>query len=149
MFWFCFNNLVLRLSATLWRDVPFSAIYWLVVEEVKKKQRDRAATQVVNKTNQFVTSLTAASAGGLTAAMVTHPFDVIKTKRQVFEFANVPVRGTWDIARMIVQTDGWRGLAVGLAPRLAKVIPGASIMLTTYDVGKLFFEEKHFLDGRS
>jgi len=128
------------LSPTLLRDVPFSAIYWVTVESTRKR---------LNRPDAPVsTSALAGALGGLIAATLTHPFDVVKTRRQVFEFATPDSRPqpsetrTLRILQSIVRRDGVAGLFVGVVPRVSKIIPATAIMLSTYEFGKRFFRDK-------
>jgi solute carrier family 25, member 39/40 len=84
--------------------------------------------------NSFVCGCTS----GIIAAMLTHPFDVVKTIDQVGNSQPVSVSTA---IRQIVNEHGWRGLYVGLAPRLAKVAPACGIMISCYEVGKMMFQD--------
>ncbi|KAF2470431.1 mitochondrial carrier protein-like protein [Lindgomyces ingoldianus] len=97
------------LTLTLWRDVPFSAIYWWGYEsarntitdmrgrseakhdglefhigrgEDKIRRRSRSRSRE-NHTATLVDSFIAGAASGAVAALVTTPFDVGKTRQQV------------------------------------------------------------------
>jgi solute carrier family 25 protein 39/40 len=111
------------LTLTLWRDVPFSAIYWWGYEatrnvlidargrsEAKKEgfefrvgrgddkiQRRSRSRGRENPTDTLVDSFIAGAASGGIAAFVTTPFDVGKTRQQV-------VRHMGDAAKDAVQT---------------------------------------------
>lgn len=145
--WFLWRGL----SPTLWRDVPFSAIYWNIVEKVKTSPIVLKGFGVNNNTSvttqpPISVSFVAACTGGGIAALFTHPFDVVKTRRQVFEFAQDHIAtseetSTIGIIRRIINKDGWKGLFIGLGPRVGKIIPSAAIMLTTYDWGKKWLGE--------
>ena len=83
------------LTLTMWRDVPFSGIYWWGYEAVRngltelrdppleggagrgRSPRDHAHA------NTFVDSFVAGAASGAVASIVTTPFDVGKTRQQV------------------------------------------------------------------
>lgn len=97
------------LTLTLWRDVPFSAIYWWGYEATRNQltdQRGRAAARndgsefrvgrgeerirrrsrsrsQENHRETLVDSFIAGAASGAVAAFVTTPFDVGKTRQQV------------------------------------------------------------------
>ncbi|CAA9962031.1 hypothetical protein CFE70_005430 [Pyrenophora teres f. teres 0-1] len=97
------------LTLTLWRDVPFSAIYWWGYEETrnvltdqrgrrearndgfefrmgrgeeKVRRRSRSRSQE-NHRDTLVDSFIAGATSGAVAAFVTTPFDVGKTRQQV------------------------------------------------------------------
>jgi solute carrier family 25 protein 39/40 len=83
------------LAPTLWRDVPFSAIYWLFLEKFRNelsvtkslgtwggryyKDQGIQTPPTVEVMHSFVSG---AGAGGI-AAFFTTPFDVVKTRRQM------------------------------------------------------------------
>jgi len=71
-------------APTLWRDVPFSGIYWLGYERLKAALTT-AAGLPPQPTFQdtFWVSFLSGTASGATAALLTTPFDVVKTRRQV------------------------------------------------------------------
>jgi solute carrier family 25 protein 39/40 len=76
------------LLPTLWRDVPFSAIYWVGVETLKKElfQRKTHGKQYDEPSSLFVTVYQSFASGvlsGTIAAACTTPFDVLKTRSQV------------------------------------------------------------------
>uniref|UniRef100_A0A8B9MJZ8 Solute carrier family 25 member 40 n=1 Tax=Accipiter nisus TaxID=211598 RepID=A0A8B9MJZ8_9AVES len=84
-------------SSTVLRDVPFSAIYWHNYERFKKMMCKEVGI----------------------AAVITLPFDVVKTHRQ---------------------TELWESETLkSIIPRLFKVAPACAIMISTYEYGKSFF----------
>ncbi|ORY96819.1 mitochondrial carrier domain-containing protein [Syncephalastrum racemosum] len=129
------------LPPTLWRDVPFSAIYWMGYEQTKQ-----ALAQSSLLASELHTSFLAGALSGMFAAAVTTPFDVAKTRRQVDAGRDVPTlrdsRVPY-ILKQIYQQDGARGLFRGLYPRIAKVAPSCAIMISSYELGKKFFSQQH------
>lgn len=121
------------LSATLYRDVPFSAIYWTLLESFKVYHREKySSTQA--------TFLSGAYAGAI-AATCTHPFDVLKTKLQVARYSrNTPVHSI--SIRSILEKEGVSTLFVGLTPRVLKIAPACAIMIASYEYGKEAFAAK-------
>ena len=62
---------------------------------------------------------------GLLSALVTHPFDVVKTRQQL----GIGVGGIQDIYRR----EGFRALWSGLSMRLSTVIPSGAIVVSVYE----------------
>lgn len=118
------------LSATLWRDVPFSGMYWVGYEYMKAGfgRRGYEGAPVA-----FVSGATS----GICAALITSPFDTLKTRRQTMIYEGTKSgTGTYQIVRDIVRNEGGRALFAGLTPRLAKIAPACGIMIACYEVSK-------------
>ncbi|CAL1675953.1 unnamed protein product [Lasius platythorax] len=133
------SGLWMGLSTTLLRDVPFSAIYWLNYESIKRIFHTSQQT--------FTFNLAAGAVAGSIAAVFTIPFDVVKTHRQIEMgekeiYSDKPIRSsnTWSIIQRIYHQNGLRGLFTGLTPRLVKVAPACAIMIATFEHGKRFFQ---------
>lgn len=127
------------LVLTLWRDVPFSGIYWMSVEMMKRRLSQTSYFRKHPEHN-LVQSFIAGVTGGVTAAIFTAPFDVGKTRRQVgsqsSKFANMR---TLQILTTIARTEGFSALYVGAVPRILKVAPASALMITTYDTVKKLY----------
>lgn len=79
---------------TLMRDVPFSAIYWVCVENMRNFWRTRhrdLSTSAVSTTEQTIEALINGSVSGVIAAAFTTPLDVLKTRSQIETPAAVSV----------------------------------------------------------
>ncbi|NXO66111.1 S2540 protein, partial [Phainopepla nitens] len=130
-------------SSTVLRDVPFSAMYWYNYERFKKMM----CKEVGANEPTFFVSFTSGAASGSIAAVITQPFDVVKTHRQtqLWESENLQnnllrdSKSTWAVTRKIVARKGITGLFAGITPRLFKVSPACAIMISTYEYGKSFF----------
>ncbi|XP_069815596.1 mitochondrial glutathione transporter SLC25A40 [Dendropsophus ebraccatus] len=127
---------------TVLRDVPFSAMYWYNYELGRKWLCQR-----YNKSEAtFSICFTSGAVSGSFASVVTLPFDVVKTRRQI-EVGEQEVlpnmkkkpTSTWRIMRIIISESGFTGLFAGLSPRLIKVAPACAIMISSYEFGKSFF----------
>jgi solute carrier family 25 protein 39/40 len=120
------------LGPTLWRDVPFSGLYWASYEGMKRylERRGRSGPSVA-----FVCG---ASSGTL-AALVTSPFDVLKTRRQALVMT-MPDQKTrvLPLLQQIVRTEGVSALFAGLGPRIAKIAPACGIMIACFEVRSSF-----------
>merc|ERR1712226_174026 len=133
------------LGPTLLRDIPFSALYWFGYEFVKSRQLQNHNTTELSFTQSFA----AGAISGTTASVITLPFDVVKTHRQI-EMGEAEllkgkqVSSTWQIMVRIVQHDGFRGLFAGIVPRVIKVAPACAIMISSYEYGKRFFQLRNF-----
>lgn len=139
------------LTPTLLRDVPFSAIYWGCYEYIKPKLSITFSDSSSPSTFQnFQTAFFSGAFAGTIAATITTPFDVIKTTKQVSKdlptssvSARVQKDGTLKLARNIVEAEGYKGLFKGLSPRIAKVAPACAIMISSYELGKIFFSHRN------
>lgn len=116
------------LSATLWRDVPFSGLYWANYEGLKSwfNRNGREGTPV---------AFASGAMSGIIAALVTSPFDVLKTRRQAL-IVSTPshTTATLPLLRRMVQTEGYSALYAGIGPRMAKIAPACGIMIACYEV---------------
>ena len=68
------------LIPTLWRDVPFSGVYWMCYEYYKASFSRRFDQS--SRWNVWLTSFLSGGASGTVATLATHPFDVLKTRKQ-------------------------------------------------------------------
>ncbi|NXD00350.1 S2539 protein, partial [Certhia familiaris] len=129
---------------TVLRDVPFSALYWFNYELV----RTWLSRQAWLDGATFMVSFASGAISGTVAAVLTLPFDVVKTQRQI-ELGDSevhPVRAskpssTWLLMQRIRAESGTRGLFAGFLPRVIKVAPACAIMISTYEFGKSFFQK--------
>ncbi|GAA5865558.1 hypothetical protein JCM3774_002050 [Rhodotorula dairenensis] len=148
------------LTPTLWRDVPFSGIYWAGYEAIKRsltggrgmgetstspggsgsatKRRQVMATES-SRASEFGIAFVSGAGSGMMAATLTNPFDVIKTRRQAAADAGASSSSvansnrTFVLLRAIVKQEGYAGLFAGLTPRLAKVGPACGLMIGCYE----------------
>ncbi|KAI0977007.1 mitochondrial carrier domain-containing protein [Xylaria arbuscula] len=169
-----YRSLWRGITLHLWRDVPFSGLYWLGYETIRNKltdmredrrgrsvsrdpsarSRERARSQSrENHTAVLVDSFTAGASSGAIASMVTMPFDVGKTRTQVYrdsaKTASSAAPEEGNMVRLlwhILKTEGSAGLWRGWIPRTLKVAPACAIMISSYEVGKRVFRsvnERH------
>ncbi|VVC25537.1 Mitochondrial carrier domain,Mitochondrial substrate/solute carrier [Cinara cedri] len=129
------------LGSTLLRDVPFSGIYWVTYERIK---------QATAKPTFMYNFIAGCIAGSLAAALTT-PFDVVKTFRQIEltekEIITEPPgkASKWTVKAVIdiYQRNGVSAIFSGLVPRMIKIAPACAIMVSTFEYGKQFFENKN------
>lgn len=168
-----YTSLWRGLTLTMWRDVPFSALYWWGYEDLRNRLRSvrndgwaditsAAQGRFQTRHNQgshmeiFVDSFVAGSTAGAAAAFVTTPFDVGKTRQQVYRHAGddapLTVQAAKEAAKAgklvpeelsmprflyhILKEEGPSGLFRGWIPRTLKVAPACAIMISSYEMGK-------------
>jgi solute carrier family 25 protein 39/40 len=146
------------LVPTLYRDVPFSMVYWSLLERLRPRLRrllslstsslDTSATTPSDTgvIGEFAASFIGGTVAGGLAAALTVPFDVAKTRRQVnlrqppsYSSASGNGGSVWQSLMMIARTEGWQGLTAGIIPRVVKVAPACAIMISSYELGKRLF----------
>jgi solute carrier family 25 protein 39/40 len=126
------------LGPTLWRDVPFSGLYWAGFENIKAHLNSQDS--ILPFLNPIAVSFISGATSGTISALLTQPFDVLKTRRQVF----TPSKGcapeaishrasTLPLALHVIRSEGWRALFAGVVPRCAKVAPACGLMITCYE----------------
>lgn len=129
------------LVPTLWRDVPFSAIYWASYEHFRRVY-SRWLPAPQNPADHFALSFAAGATAGSIAAALTTPFDVAKTRQQVGNDLLTPLpahEGRRSIVRHlrdIWRSEGVRGLTLGIGPRMCKSAPSCAIMIGCYEFTK-------------
>ncbi|CAO3640065.1 unnamed protein product [Cunninghamella echinulata] len=124
------------LIPTMLRDVPFSAIYWMMYEELKHKYVNEGKQ---SRFEQFQFSFFAGATSGTVAAVVTTPFDVVKTRRQVSSNKEPHILR---LMNNIMVNEGFSGFFKGVVPRVVKVSVASGIMISSYEVGKHFFANR-------
>ena len=126
---------------TIMRDVPFSAVYWYSFEAFRYPIRDMLLASPSlnsfamsssdgddgNKKIKSMSNFLAGAASGFFSAFITHPWDVLKTRKQIDPTLESSTFGG------IIRKEGIRGLMRGLLLRLGTVIPGGAIVVTVYE----------------
>jgi len=180
------RSLYRGLGPTLLRDVPFSALYFFFLETFRNgplfessrwwgtwgTEHHRERGTAIPPSAEVMRSFASGAAAGAIATIVTTPFDLVKTRRQLDAMAATEeggVRGaggdgqrqrrqassnralgcergtttTFGYMRQIVREEGFfAGLWRGNQIRMIKVAPGCAIMISCYEFGKRFLDEK-------
>ena len=103
-----YTSLWRGLTLTMWRDVPFSGIYWWGYEAMRHVLTDlrdppglrtrqgfrSSGGAVEDHTATFVDSFLAGAVSGGVASIITTPFDVGKTRQQVLEHSPNNINGS-------------------------------------------------------
>ncbi|KZO95004.1 mitochondrial carrier [Calocera viscosa TUFC12733] len=115
------------LAPSLWRDVPFSGVYWLLQHNLTLSLAPSLPPSMLGAPLAFVSGFSA----GSVASLLTNPFDVLKTRRQT---ASLPVElGSVRAILRIAKEEGVKALWVGVGPRTAKIAPACGIMIACYE----------------
>lgn len=140
------GTLFTGLQITLWRDVPFSGIYWLCYESFKRRFTtllQNVAPELLHLADWkvFSSSFLSGSTAGLIAAVLTHPFDVGKTRMQITGSQTGSLKDPSMFAYLykIGKNEGMGALYSGLGPRALKIAPSCAIMISSYEITKHFF----------
>ena len=126
------------LGPSLFRDVPFSALYWFGYEYLRSQKKDPTLQHM------FLSGCTS----GAIAGILTLPFDVVKTHRQI-ELGEIDLDpkkrfpSTFSLLRTLQKEKGTGALFTGITARVAKVAPACAIMITSYEYGKAFFRQRN------
>nr|CDS33409.1 solute carrier family 25 0 [Hymenolepis microstoma] len=139
------RSLWIGVGPTLLRDVPFSAIFWYTFDRNKERYyRNRISASPYGETPvniNFSVAFFYGAMAGFAAGLATHPFDVIKTHRQLElgeslfgkkSYSN----STWSALRRLYSQKGLRGLYSGFTPRLLKTTTASALMVSIFEVVK-------------
>lgn len=191
------------LPLTLWRDVPFSGMYWFGYEWMRNAITDWRSRSIqssilrshertgehhnliVRQAEQseqtsattFIDSFVSGAVSGSIAALITTPFDIGKTRQQVFEHGNdssvtrlSTTPGSRPITLLfskpkvdlrpeqlsipkfllhIFREEGIAGLLRGWFPRCLKVAPSCGIMISSYELCKKLAQQYNERSGES
>lgn len=125
------------MASTLARDAPFSAIYWCSFELLRniKVGADYGSnvgsdspTPTATPPSSNARNFASGASAGVVAALLTHPFDVLKTQRQL-QSGNMTATTHHSVLDIVRSGAAFRGLSV----RLATIIPASAIMVTIYE----------------
>ncbi|CAG0904280.1 unnamed protein product [Cyprideis torosa] len=121
-------------SACWLRDINFSAIYFPVYANSKKYLADE------NGYNSPTSLFTAGVMGGVPAAFLVTPADVIKTRLQVVaREGQTKYSGIIDATRKIYAEEGFRAFWKGSAARVLRSSPQFGVTLFTYEILQRIF----------
>ncbi|KAG0430158.1 hypothetical protein HPB47_022974, partial [Ixodes persulcatus] len=117
-------------------------------ESVGAREHARAAAELEGEVQQQTAHVGKEAPACLISAVVTLPFDVVKTHKQI-ELGEMEIMkerrstSTFTIMRDLYQSRGVKGLFSGIVPRISKVAPACAVMISIYEFGKKFFRQKN------
>ncbi|KAM3185267.1 hypothetical protein ACTXT7_006699 [Hymenolepis weldensis] len=116
------RSLWIGVGPTLLRDIPFSAIFWYTFDYNKNRYcRNRVSASFYGETSvniDFSVAFFYGAMAGFSAGLATHPFDVVKTHRQL-ELGDSLFgkksysKSTWTALKQLYSQKGLRGLYSG------------------------------------
>uniref|UniRef100_A0A4W5PWQ9 Solute carrier family 25 member 12 n=1 Tax=Hucho hucho TaxID=62062 RepID=A0A4W5PWQ9_9TELE len=116
-------------KACLLRDIPFSAIFFPVYAHAKAQFADEQGRLGP------LQLLASGAIGGIPAASLVTPADVIKTRLQVAARAgHTTYTGVMDCFRKIMQEEGFGALWKGAGARMCRSSPQFGVTLVTYEL---------------
>lgn len=127
------------LKMSIYRDAPFSAIYWMLNEIIREKLKD---SQYLGS---FSRSFIAGATAGSLAALLTTPFDVIKTRIQT-DTTSSSLGNTSLI--QFYHKEGLQSLFIGWQQRCLRTALACALMLGTYEFTKEQYN-KHLTSEKS
>lgn len=131
------SGLYTGVLSTWLRDVPFSIIYFSMYSQCKSRLIDTTTQQCNNdKLMPFISGAIA----GTSAAALTTPLDVIKTRVHA-SAVRAPVGQFWNNERQLIthkvrslyHTEGMSALFRGIVPRCLIISPLFGITMTCYE----------------
>merc|ERR1712098_451063 len=132
-------------TATLLRDVPFSAMYWPLLEQGKS-----FFNQYTSQRDSFLAHFGSGAYAGAVASTLTLPFDVVKTIKQIeisekdmLRGKSITYRSNMTIVMELLKQQGPKALFAGLTPRLLKAAPSCAIMISSYEFCKGIFRQRN------
>ncbi|CAG2109939.1 unnamed protein product, partial [Medioppia subpectinata] len=125
-----YRSLWRGLSATIARVVPFSCIYWASYETAKVQFNANPREPT------FWVSFWCGAGAGTLASLLTTPFDVVKTHRQIDWSADGSSQRIDRILAAIYRSQGLRGLFAGATPRALREAPASAVMIGVFEVSK-------------
>jgi len=132
-------------TATLMRDVPFSAMYWPLLEQGRS-----FFNQYTSHRDSFLVHFGSGAYAGAVASTLTLPFDVVKTIKQIeisekdmLRGKSVTYRSNMTIVMELLKQQGPKALFAGLTPRLLKAAPSCAIMISSYEFCKGIFRQRN------
>jgi len=126
------RNLYRGFGATLLREVPFALVQFPLYERLK-----RDWSQAREKDVTPIQAAACGSVGGVVAAALTTPLDVVKTRMMLGkDAAGVSYKGAGDVISRVIKEEGAAVLWSGVGPRTMWIGIGGFVFFGAYEGAK-------------
>lgn len=106
-------------AQTLVHDIPCGTVHWISYEYLKRSS------------NGHLSAPAAGALAGATTAIITNPFDVVKTKMITRSDEYKTVSTT---VESIMASHGTRGFFKGMVPRILHIAPNSALYMWIFDL---------------
>lgn len=124
-----FRGLFSGWGVTVLRDAPYSGLYLLGYSRLKQFLAASALGESMPPTVQH---FAAGSCAALVATLITHPFDVMRTRKQMVPTGTGSATHAFRLQH-ILQQEGVFSLGRGFLPRIAKRAVQTALVWTVYE----------------
>lgn len=125
------------LPSCLMRDLPFSGLSYGFYQLFSDLIASLCGNNTPDKYNRF----TAAVCAGMTATLLTQPFDIIKIRQQFSHISGIQnheYNGIFDAIRKIYINEGIKGFTIGFNIRIIERSSGFALVWFLYENFKIF-----------
>lgn len=131
-------------GATALGIIPYAGTSFFSYEQLKRLCLSEAVREWTCDSEGKLRLIPKLACGGLAGALAqtaAYPLDTVRRRMQLHGMAqHLPrYRHTWDALIRILQTEGIRGLYIGLSINYLKVVPSMSVSFVTYETMKGVF----------
>ncbi|KAJ9121045.1 hypothetical protein QFC24_005026 [Naganishia onofrii] len=135
-----FQAFYISYPTTLMMSIPLSAVQFSVYEAMKT---------FLNPTGEYSpsTHVMAGGVAGATAAAVTTPLDVAKTRGSSNDARIRNAQGMSEAIKIIWERDGLKGFRRGMSARVVTFAPSTAISWFSYEFFKSFLRENDIIPG--
>ncbi|GMH43459.1 hypothetical protein BSKO_11381 [Bryopsis sp. KO-2023] len=123
-------------GASVARDVPFSGMYWGLLEPIRKTLLAKCGDREPTLTEVLTANSIAGAVSGTISSGLTTPLDVVKTRQQIIGEGSARPPSVHQLLYDVGRNEGMRGLFSGVAPRCMRAAPSCAIVLSIYELLK-------------
>ncbi|CAO3639551.1 unnamed protein product [Cunninghamella blakesleeana] len=131
-------------GATFIRDAPFAGIYLFFYENCKKKANVWTTANNYNVAS-YAINLSSGVIAGLTASVITHPFDMLKTRMQL---KPTVYKHVLQAAKKVLKEEGAKGFFDGISVRILRKPLSSAISWTIYEEVIRWYSHSQSLQNR-